>query len=130
MSMAERLRALRQRKRLSQGEVEKRTGLLRSYISRIENGHSVPTLETLEKLARAFEVPMYQLFYESRRPPEFLVLPVRNGSNGTIHKGNTKDRRLLRRLSGLFGDMEPDDRKLLLLMAEKMSRSRRARTKA
>lgn len=53
MIIAERLRALRQHKHLSQGQVEKRTGLLRCYLSRIENGHTVPSVATLEKLARA-----------------------------------------------------------------------------
>jgi transcriptional regulator with XRE-family HTH domain len=52
---------LRSRK-LSQGDIEKRTGLLRCYISRVENGHTVPAIETMEKMARALEIPMYQLF--------------------------------------------------------------------
>jgi len=130
MSVAERLRALRKQKHLSQGEVEKRTGLLRSYVSRLENGHSIPTIETLEKLAKALEVPMYQLFQDSKRPPEILVLAERNGSNGAAHKSNPKDRRLLRRLGDLLIHIERDDRKLLLLMAEKMARSRRIRAKA
>jgi len=130
MTMAERLRALRERKRLSQGAVEKRTGLLRSYISRLENGHSIPTIETLEKLAKALEVPMYQLFHDSKQPPKILVLPERNGSNGAAHKINPKDRRLLRRLGDLLDDIEADDRELWLLMAEKMARSRRIRAKA
>jgi transcriptional regulator with XRE-family HTH domain len=56
--IGERLRALREERKLSQGEVEKRTGLLRCYVSRVENGHTVPSVETLEKFARAFEVPM------------------------------------------------------------------------
>jgi len=58
MIIGDRLRELRESKKLSQGDVEKRTGLLRCYISRIENGHTVPAIETLEKMARAFEVPM------------------------------------------------------------------------
>jgi DNA-binding XRE family transcriptional regulator len=57
-------------KKLSQGDIEKRTGLLRCYISRVENGHTVPTVETLEKLARALEVPMYRLFYDGNEPPK------------------------------------------------------------
>ena len=64
MVISERLRALREQKNLSQGDIEKRTGLLRCYISRVENGHTVPAIETLEKMVRAMEVPMYQLFYE------------------------------------------------------------------
>jgi len=62
--IGERLRALREEKKFSQGDIEKKTGLLRCYISRVENGHTVPAIETLEKFARVLEVPMYQLFYE------------------------------------------------------------------
>ncbi len=64
MYIADRLRQLREAKKLSQADIEKRTGLVRPYISRIENGHTVPAIETLEKMARALEVPMYQLFYD------------------------------------------------------------------
>ena len=53
MVIGEQLKALREQKDLSQGDIEKRTGLLRCYISRVENGHTVPGVETLEKLARA-----------------------------------------------------------------------------
>jgi transcriptional regulator with XRE-family HTH domain len=60
--IGDKLKALRKQKRLSQGDIEKRTGLLRCYISRVENGHTVPSVETLEKMARALEVPMYRLF--------------------------------------------------------------------
>ena len=54
--IGERLRALREKKDFSQGDVEKRTGLLRCYISRVEHGYTVPAVETLEKFARALEV--------------------------------------------------------------------------
>jgi transcriptional regulator with XRE-family HTH domain len=40
-----------------------------TYISRVENGHTVPAVETLEKLARTLEVPLYALFYEGEEPP-------------------------------------------------------------
>jgi transcriptional regulator with XRE-family HTH domain len=59
MVIADRLRELRTGKKLLQGDIEKRTGLLRCYISRVENGHTVPAIETLEKMARALEVPLY-----------------------------------------------------------------------
>jgi transcriptional regulator with XRE-family HTH domain len=75
MIIGDRLRELRESKKLSQGDVEKRTGLLRCYISRIENGHTVPAIETLEKVARAFEVPMYQLFYDGEEPPKLPISP-------------------------------------------------------
>ena len=68
MIIGERLRELREQKKFSQGEIEKRTGLLRCYTSRVENGHTVPAVETLEKYARALEVPMYRLFYDGEPP--------------------------------------------------------------
>jgi len=73
MIIGDRLRLLREHKKLSQGEIEKRTGLLRCYISRVENGHTVPAVETLEKFARALEVPLYQLFYEAKSCPSWRI---------------------------------------------------------
>src|ERR1700758_910447 len=70
MYIADRIRKVREYKKLSQGDIEKRTGLLRCYVSRVENGHTVPSLETLEKFARALEVPLYQLFYEDQDTPD------------------------------------------------------------
>ena len=58
MIIGDRLRALRQEKHLSQGQIEKRSGLLRCYISRVEHGHTVPSIETLEKMCRALEIPL------------------------------------------------------------------------
>ena len=69
MIIGDRLRAIREEKNLSQGDIEKRTGLIRCYVSRVENNHTVPAIETLEKFARALEVPMYELFYEGEEPP-------------------------------------------------------------
>ena len=73
MVISERLRALRQQKGLSQGAIQERTGLLRSYLSRLENSHTVPSIYTLEKLARALELPMYKLFYDGERPPTHCI---------------------------------------------------------
>src|SRR5205085_4362936 len=81
MIIGERLRELREEKKFSQGEIEKRTGLLRCYISRVENGHTVPAVETLEKFARALEVPMYQLFYDGEEPPKLPNLPKGKSAN-------------------------------------------------
>ena len=68
---------LREEKKLSQGDIEKRTGLLRCYISRVENGHTVPAVETIEKFARALEVPIYQLFYDGDEPPAATSIHTR-----------------------------------------------------
>jgi transcriptional regulator with XRE-family HTH domain len=75
--IGDRLRSIREEKKLSQGDVERRTGLHRCYVSRVENGHTVPAVETIEKFARALEVPMYQLFYDGEKPPELPHLPKR-----------------------------------------------------
>ena len=69
MDIGHRLTSLREEKKLSQGDIEKRTGLLRCYISRVKNGHTVPAIETLEKIARALEMPLYQLMYDGQEPP-------------------------------------------------------------
>jgi transcriptional regulator with XRE-family HTH domain len=82
MVIAERLKALREQKKLSQGDMEKRTGLLRCYISRVENGHTVPAIETLEKMARAMEIPMYELFYDGEKPPAPTLPKIDDGSWG------------------------------------------------
>jgi len=69
MVISDRLCELREEKKLSQGDIEDRSGLLRSYLSRVESGHTVPSLETLEKLAAALEIPLYQLMYEGNETP-------------------------------------------------------------
>jgi transcriptional regulator with XRE-family HTH domain len=81
-SIGQRLRQLPESKNLSQGHVEKRTGLLRCHTSRVENGHTVPNIDTLEKYARALEVPMYKLFYEGDELPEKPHLPAADASKG------------------------------------------------
>jgi len=127
MIIADRLRALREQKQLSQGDIEKRTGLLRCYISRVENGHTVPAIETLEKLARAMEVPVYQLFYDGEKPPEILSLPKRNTADDIAWGSMGKEARTLSHFRRLLGRIEEGDRKLLLHMAQRMARPSRVK---
>jgi transcriptional regulator with XRE-family HTH domain len=122
MVIGERLRTLREQKNFSQGEVEKRTGLLRCYISRVENGHTVPAVETLEKFARALEVPMYQLFYNGEEPPKLPNLPKRKNADDIVWGGKGKEARLLAKFCRLLGRTEESDRKILMFMAQKMTR--------
>jgi len=121
MIIGDRLRELRDEKKLSQGDVEKRTGLLRCYISRVENGHTVPAVETLEKLARAFEVPLYQLFYEGEKPPVLPNLLKQKSSDENVWGNSGKDARFLNKLRRLLSKTGEEDRKLLLHMAQKIS---------
>src|ERR1035437_3694856 len=125
MIIGDRLRALREQKNFSQGEIEKRTGLLRCYVSRVENGHTVPAVETLEKFARALEVPMYQLFYDGEEPPKLPNLPKRKTTADIAWGSKAKDARMLAKFCRLFSHMEEGDRGLVLFMAQKMA-SRKA----
>src|SRR5271168_2512136 len=127
MVIADRLRALREEKKLSQGDIEKRTGLLRCYISRVENGHTVPAIETLEKLARALEVPLYQLFYDGEEPPKLPNLLKRKTSDEIAWGSSGKNGIYLHKLVKCLSKATDSDRKLLLSMAQKVAgdRSRR-----
>jgi transcriptional regulator with XRE-family HTH domain len=122
MIVGDRLRELREAKQLSQGDIEKRTGLLRCYISRVENGHTVPAIETLEKLARAFEVPMYQLFYDGDEPPKLTNLPKGKSSDEYAWGSTGKDARYLNKLRRLLSKTDDEHRKLVMHMAQKIAR--------
>ena len=122
MVIGERLRALREGKNFSQGDIEKRTGVLRCYISRIEHGHTIPSVETLEKFARALEVPMYQLFYDGEEPPKLPNLPKRKTADDVAWGNKGKDARLLAQFCRLFSKMEEDELRMVLFLAQKMAR--------
>jgi transcriptional regulator with XRE-family HTH domain len=122
MLIGDRLRELRETKKLSQGDIEKRTGLLRCYISRVENGHTVPAIETLEKMARALEIPMYHLFYDGDKPPD---LPkFERSSEDTTWGRSGKQAAYLYKLRRFLSKTAEADRKILLSLAQKMSSGR------
>src|SRR6266853_3461530 len=120
MIIGERLRVLREEKKFSQGDIEKRTGLRCAYISRVENGHTVPAVETLEKFARALEVPMYQLFHDGEEPSKLANLPKRKSSDDLAWGSKGNDARLLAQFCRLFSHMEESDLGMVLFMAQKM----------
>jgi transcriptional regulator with XRE-family HTH domain len=125
MLIGERLRLLRENKELSQGDVERRTGLLRCYISRVENEHTVPSLETLEKLARALEIPLYQFFYEGGTPPEVPASFHRNGDSSAEWGSSGKDARFLQKLRHYLGRMDAERQGILLAVAQKTALRRK-----
>lgn len=129
MLIGERLRALREQRELSQGDIEKRTGLLRCYISRVENGHTVPTVETLQKMARAMEIPMYQLFYEGTKPATPLNLPDAKDGRDSEWGNSGRDAHMLRQFRRVLARTNEHDQKLLLHMAQKMAGANRGKTK-
>lgn len=120
MIIGERIRSLREQKKLSQGDIGGRTGLLRCYISRVENGHTVPAIETLEKIARALDLKLYQLVYDGEEPPQALASPTKTKSNGHLWGSSGKDARYLRKLRQLLPRIKEADRQLLFAMAAKM----------
>lgn len=120
MLIGERLRILREERNLTQGDMERRTGLLRNYTSRVENSHQVPSVETLEKYARAFGLPTYMLFYDEEEPPK--PRQAKKSASGKDAFGcSGKDRRYFERFRFLLGKISPEQRQLLLRVAEKMA---------
>jgi transcriptional regulator with XRE-family HTH domain len=129
MIIGDRLRMLREVKKFSQGDVEKRTGLLRCYISRVENGHTVPSIETLEKLARALEVPLYQLFYDGNEPPDLPNLSKRRTADDIAWGSSGKESRYLMRFRQQLGKMDESDRRLIMFLAQKMKIKRKVHSR-
>lgn len=125
MLVGERIRAIREAKKLTQGDIEHRSGLLRCYTSRVENGHTVPSVETLEKYARALEVPTYQLFYDGDAPPKAPRLR-RSRSDENLWGSAGKDAKMLGRLCRALARMTERDRNLLLAAAHGMARHSRS----
>jgi len=120
-NVGDRIRALREEKKLSQGDIEKRTGLLRCYISRVENCHTVPSIETLEKLARALELPLYRLFYDGEVPPKLPTSLRRNPEAKLVWGTSGKNALYLSKLRRCLARIDERDRKLLMATAQKVA---------
>lgn len=122
MGIGERIREMRERRQLSQGDIEEKTGLLRCYISRVENGHTVPSLETLERFAGALDVPLYKLFYTAEEP-----VPNHAGGNSSLELLSQQEgpegaeARFLLKLRELQEHLSSTDRNVLLALAKKMA---------
>ena len=118
MVIGEKLKTLRMQKNPSQGDMEKRTGLLRCYISRVENGHTVPSVDTLEKFARALEIPMYRFFTDD----EHVTKPNMPVERIPSRAPNSKWEREIRAFAKLLARMSDRSRGLLFHMASKMAK--------
>jgi transcriptional regulator with XRE-family HTH domain len=117
MVIGQKLRELREAKNMSQGDIERRTGLIRAYTSRVENGHTVPGVTTLEKYAGALEIPLYRFFTDG--PVNELKLPPFESDAAWGSSG--KDRREFHLFAKAFTRMSDRDRNILLVMAQKMA---------
>ncbi len=111
MNIGETIRNFRLQKGMSQGDIEKRTGLLRCYLSRVENGHTIPSLDTLAKIASAMEVPLAQFFADSASDNGGRALPQ-------LSEDEVRFLTQIRRYSANLND---SDRKLVLAMVKKMA---------
>ncbi|HET6842396.1 MAG TPA: helix-turn-helix transcriptional regulator [Candidatus Angelobacter sp.] len=110
MNIGETIRNYRLRKGMSQGDIEKRTGLLRCYLSRVENGHTIPSLDTLAKIASAMELPLGQFFVE----------PHSNGNRG-LPPLTEDEVRFLTQIRRYSSNLNDSDRKLVIAMVKKMA---------
>ena len=121
MDLGTRIRAAREQKKLSQADLEERTGMLRCYISRVENGHTVPSIETLEKITRALDMKLYQLLYRDNSVSTEPAPSSGWGSFGKEARRFKKFRRLLPRIT-------QSNRELLLFIAGRMVAARKSRS--
>jgi transcriptional regulator with XRE-family HTH domain len=128
MDIGDRLRSLREAKNISQGTIEERTGLLRCYVSRVENGHTVPAVKTLAKFARALDVNMYELLYDGETPPN---VPALYGRSGHRNEWGTfgKDSRYLNKLRRFLARMSWEDRETLILVAQRVTQRKKSRVR-
>jgi transcriptional regulator with XRE-family HTH domain len=113
------LRQLRESRHLSQGELERRSGLLRCYISRVENGHTIPTVDTLMKYARAFDVPLYSLFNDGETLPK-NAKPIAAAS-GADRSADTHDSFEMREIAKLLSKLGKRERDILITTASRMA---------
>ena len=120
MQIGQRLKTLRDEKNFSQGDIEKATGLLRCYVSRVENGHTVPNVETLEKWARALDMPLYKVMYEGNEPPKPRKL-VSDDDKG-LWGNSRKEASELGQLQRHLAKMDAKQRPLLLGFAARLAR--------
>jgi transcriptional regulator with XRE-family HTH domain len=126
MIIGERLRLLREGRGLSQENIEERTGLKRCYISRVENGHTVPAIENLEKITRALEIPLYRLFYDGEEPPKVLTFP--KPEDGSTWGSSGEEASYLKKLCKFLPRIDQRNRNLLLQTLNKMTGPKRRRS--
>lgn len=104
------IRAHRLQKGFSQGDIEKKTGLLRCYLSRVENGHTMPSLDTLSKIARALDLPITQFFAEDSFSRQ-----------NNLQKLTDEELRFLNQIRRYSTNLNDSDRRLLLAMVKKFA---------
>ena len=126
MILSERLRSIREQRNMTQGDIENRTGLKRSYVSRLEHGRTIPSLETLEKFAKALGIPLYHFFYDGEEPPKTASLPQAVQAADGDHWGlEGESARYVHRLGLLLQRINENDRKMLIHFASQLVRKKK-----
>src|ERR1044071_6120621 len=110
MNIGDTIRNFRLQKGMSQGDIEKRTGLLRCYLSRVENGHTIPSLDTLAKIAAAMDLPLGQFFADHG-----------NGNSRNLPPLTEEEVRFLSQIRRYSSNLNESDRKLVLAVVKKMA---------
>ncbi len=123
MAIGHRIRQFREQKGFSQGDIEKVSGLPRSYVSRVENEQIVPSLETLYRFAAALDLPLYRLFCTEDGDPHTPHLSPRRSLEDVANDNSLSgaQKRLLLKLKDLVGNMMEGDRAFLLDFMQRMA---------
>jgi|SRR5690242_14183148 transcriptional regulator with XRE-family HTH domain len=119
MLIGQKLREIREAKNMSQVEIAEATGLVQPYVSRVENGHTIPGVETLEKWASALKIPLYQILYEGEEPPKALKLS--GNHHGDLWGNSGRQLHDLKRLRQYLAKMNEQERELLMSLAGRMA---------
>jgi transcriptional regulator with XRE-family HTH domain len=90
MILSDRLLAIRGTREMTQADVAERMGVSEFYVGLVENGHTVPSIEILEKWAVALSVPVCQLFYDGEEPPLLVNLPGRLSTEELCQRSASK----------------------------------------
>jgi len=117
------IRSYRGERGLSQGDIERRTGLLRCYLSRVENGHTVPSLETLAKIAEALDITLADFFPGSETPSE-------RDAQKMLGELSEEEVRFLAEIKKYSTTLNEGDKRLVLAMIRKMASIAPAQRKA
>jgi transcriptional regulator with XRE-family HTH domain len=88
--------------------------LLRCYLSRVENGHTVPSLETLAKIAEAMEISLADFFPGTETPRD-------KETQKMLGELSQDEIRFLAEIKKYSTTLSEGDKRLVLAMIRKMA---------
>lgn len=121
LKIGERIRQARLERGLSQGDLESRTGLLRCYLSRVENGHTEPSLQTLVRLATALDMPLVGFFDETRDQEGTAPRATNHGAGAPLPRLSEEQMAFLVQMRQYAGTLSEGNRQKVLLLARQMA---------